>query len=628
MLFVLLWGVEERNMRYFLCRFLAGAILLGLAFPTAGQRITSPEEFDAVYNRGMKWLESADTLAARTCLDRLMSYEGPLVPIREVKRGFFRLKLEFSNRQQKKAIEQRIYSVPDSLRGADSLLWLARRFLERSMPDRAVPLLMLIIQRNGPERETVVKARIGLAEAYRQKREYAKGIALLYGLMAEKPDITVESRAQACNRMAALYNEWANPPLHYSDSVFHYSERCIALAEQCGSLPEMAAAQNELSYQYIRRRDFSTALRYSEKAVFNFRKSGMTYHAMSALINQAIIYCETARCGPAVTALIEAVRLCPIEENRNLHMRIYFQFVTAYEELGDLRTAFDFLKICNALQFDFFLDRIDRQINEESARYDLLVKEQNILEERRKNEFNQRQIVLLVIILVFLCVAFLLSFFYLRSRREGALRQQLMEAVAETEANERKRIARDLHDGLGPVLSAVNHYFQAYLDAPPNDRETIRDRLQQVISEAIDEVSRISHNISPHVLEHHGLVTAVRNCIAPVKQSGKISVDFTSDLERRFDLKKELTLYRCVTELLNNTIRHSGADRITIGLSDLNRVLVVKYTDNGRGFDPRTIRPEGMGLANIRTRVEAFGGKITIDSAPEKGLQALIELPI
>jgi len=145
---------------------------------------------------------------------------------------------------------------------------------------------------------------------------------------------------------------------------------------------------------------------------------------------------------------------------------------------------------------------------------------------------------------------------------------------------------------------------------------------------AIDEVSRISHNISPHVLENHGLITALNNFIVPLINSSKIEVEFTSDFAGRFELNKELSAYRCITELINNTMKHADASRITIDIRSREKVLYIYYADNGKGFDQSLERTEGMGLYNIKNRVETFGGKLAIESFPKMGMNTNIEIPL
>jgi len=605
------------------------ALLLSLFFAgnLFGQQILSQVEFDSIYNKGLANVGS-DVNTSKLCLEMLSSIRAKITPIQDAKINFLRLQVNYSSKGKLSTFEKRLFAVPDSLGDTDSLLFSARKYIERSMPDKAIPLVMQAIGKLTGNTDQSVSGTIILCDAYREKQEYLKGISMLNELLNDKSVISDKNRAYAFNRLAALYAEWQNPSVSFRDSVFKYSNLCIELSEKISDKPDLAASQNELSYQYMRMKEYDKALELSLNSVANFKASGLPYNAMNALINQSNIYIGKKEYGPALRVIEEATNLSPIEENRNLYMRLYDQFAIIYELTGKYREAYDFLNISYRLQLDFFKDRIDMQINEQSAKYDLLVKEQKISEEKKKNEFHQHQIVLLIIILVILCIAFILSIFYLRLKREGAIKQKLIEAIAETEANERKRIARDLHDGLGPELSAINHYFQAYLDARLADKEPIQKRLQQVISDAIDEVSRVSHNISPYVLENHGLIIALNNFITSLSKSGGIAINFTYDFTGRFDLKKELTIYRCITELLNNTIKHAEATKISISITSRENILRVIYSDDGKGFDTNLAKPEGMGLYNIRNRVESFGGNLVIESSHKKGIIATIELQI
>jgi signal transduction histidine kinase len=160
------------------------------------------------------------------------------------------------------------------------------------------------------------------------------------------------------------------------------------------------------------------------------------------------------------------------------------------------------------------------------------------------------------------------------------IQQKMITAVILTEEKERKRLASDLHDGLGPVLSAVNLYFQAYLDAPETQKPEIETRLKTIIETAIADVSRISHNISPHILEKYGLVTALDNFINQIRLTNKINIKTVFDKINRFDLKTELAIYRIVNEMINNTIKHSFADEISIKIYLSDNLINLEFADN------------------------------------------------
>jgi signal transduction histidine kinase len=611
--------------RYFVIYAIVFALLMGLNL--FGQSRISVRNFDSVYDRASSCLAN-DTAGAAGQVALLMTIRGSLSDLQQARLDFLWLQFIEKDHDRHDTGATSADKASSSFHPPGSPLRSARWYLERSLPDRAIPLLMKHIGNTPKESDDTDQAMIELSEAYRQKQEYSKAMGILYDLLMDQQDLSDYNRAYTWNRLAALYNESAKPAMRFSDSVIKYSMLCLDLAGNTSDTVNLATSQNELSYQYILRKEFNKALDMSVNAVSNFRAVEMPFHAMNALINLSIIYLKLNNHALALNALHEATAIAPIWENRNLYLRIYRQYANVYASAGDYRSAYGFILLVNRMQQAFFTDRMDSQIVEQSARFDLYVKEQKIREEQKKNEFTHYQNILLVIILIVITISFILSVFYFKLKRKDLLKQKLIEAVADTENNERRRIASDLHDGLGPVLSAINHYFQAYLDAAADKKEAIQERLQQVITEAIDEVSRISHNISPYVLEKYGLITALNNLFGPLIANGKYEITFNPGPEERFDKKKELTLYRCITELLNNTMKHAEATRINLDIRRTGESLHIVYSDNGKGIDANSPNREGMGLTNIANRVESFGGHLIIESIPDKGITVQITMPL
>jgi len=187
-----------------------------------------------------------------------------------------------------------------------------------------------------------------------------------------------------------------------------------------------------------------------------------------------------------------------------------------------------------------------------------------------------------------------------------------------------------LHDGLGPVLSAIKLYFQAFNNTNNiNSKEEIGLKLEKIIDNTINDISVISQNISPPILENYGLISALENFINQIKINKNIKFDFTFDNIKRFELKNELTLYRTITELINNTLKHSNGNEIFLKISDLENYLFVKYTDNGMGFsiDNALKSKSGMGLNNISNRIKSLNGSFLLSSAPNSGLLVEIKIP-
>jgi len=209
--------------------------------------------------------------------------------------------------------------------------------------------------------------------------------------------------------------------------------------------------------------------------------------------------------------------------------------------------------------------------------------------------------------------------------------KRVINAIINTEENERKRFAKDLHDGLGPILSTVKMSLSA-LNSRIKDTsgKVILDNTNHLVNEAISTIKDISNNLSPHVLTNFGLASAISAFTSKINQTKAVQIVFKSNMEnQRLENEKEVVFYRAVCELINNSILHSGASRIEIELNKHEKFVTLQFYDNGRGFDTTTLSKEdlkGMGISNIETRVKAEEGVFVLESSPGKGTSALIKM--
>lgn len=209
--------------------------------------------------------------------------------------------------------------------------------------------------------------------------------------------------------------------------------------------------------------------------------------------------------------------------------------------------------------------------------------------------------------------------------------KRVINAIINTEENERKRFAKDLHDGLGPILSTVKMSLSA-LNERIKDASgmIILNNTNHLVNEGISTIKEISNNLSPHVLSNFGLSSAIGAFTTKINQTKAVDIDFKSNMEnQRLENDKEVVIYRAVCELINNSILHSGASRIEIELNKHEKFVTLQFYDNGRGFDTSTLSKEdtkGMGLSNIETRVKTVEGVFILESTPGKGTSALIKM--
>nr|MBC8486391.1 sensor histidine kinase [Bacteroidota bacterium] len=201
---------------------------------------------------------------------------------------------------------------------------------------------------------------------------------------------------------------------------------------------------------------------------------------------------------------------------------------------------------------------------------------------------------------------------------------RILSTIIKTEEKERRRFAKDLHDGLGPLLSSVKMSVSALYQSGQNDVDKkIIDNMELVVNEALSSIKEISNNLSPHILDNFGLLSAVKSFAEKVSISKTIDIDINSNLNnKRFDYNVEVILYRVICELVSNTIKHASAKTINIDLYLTGKVLSLYYYDNGVGFNVDEVinsEIEGMGYANILSRIKSINGTFEIESGKNEG---------
>ena len=208
--------------------------------------------------------------------------------------------------------------------------------------------------------------------------------------------------------------------------------------------------------------------------------------------------------------------------------------------------------------------------------------------------------------------------------------KRILSTTLRTEEKERIRFSKELHDGLGPLLSSARMSLSALSQGglSEGDKEIITNT-NYVIDEAIRSLREISNNLSPHVLNEFGLGRGVGNFVQRGAAMHDMKVAYTTNLKgERFDTDVEVILYRVICELINNSLKHSGATEGALDLVYDGRSLTLTYSDNGRGFNPGSDGGSGMGLANITSRINTLNGTLDITSSKGNGMRAHIKVDL
>lgn len=240
---------------------------------------------------------------------------------------------------------------------------------------------------------------------------------------------------------------------------------------------------------------------------------------------------------------------------------------------------------------------------------------------------------------VFISVLMFIGSFYIRQifilqgridkfRKENEAK--VLSAIIHTEEKERQNFAKELHDGLGPILSAIKMSVSAINKSIAGDtNKQIIDKTEHAVNEAIISIKEISNRLSPHVLDRYGLEKAIKTFTETFVTEENFEVILSSNIKgKRYDYNIEVILFRIVGELFSNTLKYASASKVEISLFHYEEKLELYYSDDGIGFDLKNSKMKGMGLSNISSRVKSLDGEIEMHSKPKNGFFMKITIPL
>lgn len=236
-------------------------------------------------------------------------------------------------------------------------------------------------------------------------------------------------------------------------------------------------------------------------------------------------------------------------------------------------------------------------------------------------------LVVAIVIYAFLHQKKVVQLTMLLHEEELRKQQDIFDALQDGQERERTRLALELHDGIGAKLSGLKMNLE-YLDLNATEYRELISRVFMGITEALEEVREISHNLLPFHLNGKGIREMLLNCIDQFNADGECSYDlFINDTTADIPETVKVHVYRMVGELLNNIHKHSKASAATVQVSIEGGTMEIIVEDNGIGLAQYAVQSEGIGLSNIKNRVRVCKGTINIDSS-RKGTSVIIEIPL
>ncbi len=280
-------------------------------------------------------------------------------------------------------------------------------------------------------------------------------------------------------------------------------------------------------------------------------------------------------------------------------------------------------------------EKSSRQIAEMQTKYETTKKEQEIdrlQQEKILREINiKRKRIIWLFILGTTIILFLFLFILYRLKQRKKETRLLIKNTLETEDKERKYFAEELHDGIGPLLSTVKLYINELDDETANSStKTLIEESNKIIDEAVNATRNLSHNLMPQDIEKNGLVKSLQIFANRICLKGNQEIHFDNGKLSDYGKWQQVLIYRIITELLTNSIKHAATDSVFISMIEKGKYLTIIYKDEGKGFavNETLESSKGIGIKNIVSRVNSLNGHVSFNSSAGNGFKARIRFDI
>jgi signal transduction histidine kinase len=467
--------------------------------------------------------------------------------------------------------------------------------------------------------------------------------ALLYYTRAMNESIIISNDTQIANshnNIGLVYEQdgkFSTALKQYKKALFYYQKAKDKLGE--------SYSLEYIGYVFGLMKNYDSANKYLQKSLSLRKELKDNYGIAVCLIELAEINRDKKDFNLAINYAKQAIFFCKKINYPDMLQQGYLVLSEIYEHKKDFAQAYEAHKKYVAVKDSIFSVAKSNQINELQTRYDTEKKQQKIdlLNKEsaiQKLKLTQREGIIIVISVGFLfsLVIGYLVYNRFKLRQNARLQNEVIaqqdlatKAVLNAEENERKRIASELHDGLGQMFSAVKLNLSALADHfefKDEHGKKMYYKTLSLVDESCKEVRVISHQMAPNVLLKAGLTSAIRDFIDKIDVK-KLKVNLsTFGLQDRLDQNIEIVLYRVIQEAVNNVIKHSGANSLDIQLTKDEEGINVMIEDNGNGFDTNQLEKfESIGLKNILTRVIYLNGTLDFSSTPGQGTLIAIFIP-
>lgn len=468
-------------------------------------------------------------------------------------------------------------------------------------------------------------------------RYYRKGLPLFL----EANDL--RNTGLSYNKMGTIYSFNA-----MYDSALYFYRKAWVCYDSIGNASGLAHLNINIGNVYSNKGRYREAEPYYEKAIEAFESMGLLRGYQNAQMSLAGMYMDQGKWQKALEILEGVIDIARQVDPQAL-LDVYSSIVDIYRSLGNSVKALEYQDLFVAVKASVFhLEKVqaiadaEMKYEKEKSQARIYSMEKEAIEKDFALEIRtrQRNSYLFAGTGVIVVLVFLFSYYSQRTRKNKIIAEQRIRQLEEEkkllaarsivvgQEEERKRIAGELHDGLGVLLSSAKMHFTTVRDKSPESKSLI-DKAAQLLEQASGDVRRISHNMMPGLLTKYGFYEAVEDLFEQVDEMEEVHamVKIEGD-QARLNESTEIMLYRIIQEMVNNTLKHAGAKNAELKINILPETIALIYMDDGKGFKIEDkLKSKSMGLTSIQSRTKFLNGKIDIHSEIGKGTSYDILIP-
>lgn len=502
---------------------------------------------------------------------------------------------------------------------------------------------------------SLITIKINTATLFLRIKDYKEGEHYLN----EAKDLALKIHdkhrlALILTNLGSLYTETNH--LAKADSLF---KQALSIRLTIGPNSSIAGLYENIGIIAKKQGDPETAIQYYNVSL-KLREKGKYYNVIAnSYANLGRAYLDLKKYRQSEEHLLKGLEYSYNYNSKEARLAILKTLSELYSTTQRHKKAYETLIQFKALDDSLHSLSTEKVIKELQEKYEAKEKDLQILDFEKQQHIDalniEKKAVLnnfLFAIIAFTIITAILIFVVIDRKRKNEkllfqknqelAQQKMLDLVKEQEMNsinsfisgqerERSRIASELHDRLGSLLSTVKLHFSA-MEEDIEKNDEIKESYQYAISlldQSVGEVRSVSHNLAKEILTEFGLVGAIENLQQAINSAGSIEMIFhNSGFDEHLTYEVEIEIYRIIQELVTNCIKHANANELVVQFVVTDDNLNVTVEDNGKGFNPEKVSKNGLGLTNVTERANKINARFSVDSSPGRGATFMMDIPL